>query len=196
MVPTVTALRATGDRVAVALDGAAWRTLPLSAVVEAGLGVGLQLDRASARSLALALRRLRAEEVAVRALARREHSRAALDAKLARVGVGGRVRDEVLARAERRGLVDDARFARRRALLLAERGTGDLLVLDDLVRQGVDEAVARVAVEDLPSEAERAAHIVERRGSSARTVRYLASRGFSDEALEPLIADLESRTLR
>ena len=192
----VTALRPTRDGVAVELDGVAWRTFPVAAVVEAGLGVGLDLDRVRARALARARRRLRAEHVVVRNLARREHSRASLDTRLARAGVSDAVRDDVLERAERVGLVDDTRFAERRARHLADRGAGNLLVLDDLVRQGVDGAAARAVVAALPAEAERAAGIVESRGLSARTLRYLVSRGFSGETLEPLIADIPSGALR
>jgi regulatory protein len=192
----VTALRPTRDGVAVDLDGVAWRTLPVAAVVEAGLGVGLHLDRVRARALARSRRRLRDEHVAVRALARREHSRASLVMRLARAGVSDPVRDEVLERAERAGLVDDARFAERRARDLADRYAGNLVILDDLVRQGLDEAAAGAAIAELPAEAERAAGIVERRGLSPRTLRYLVSRGFSEETLEPFIADIRSGALR
>ena len=192
----ITALRPTRGGVAVDLDGVAWRTFPVAVVVEAGLGVGLELDRPRARALARARRRHQGEQIAVRALSRREHSRASLDTRLERAGVGDTVRAEVLQRAERGGLVDDERFAERRARHLAERGAGDLLIVDDLVRQGVDEGVARTAVGDLSAEPERAAAIVERRGRSARTLRYLASRGFSEDALEPLIADIRSGALR
>ncbi|HEX6725345.1 MAG TPA: regulatory protein RecX [Gaiella sp.] len=192
----VTALRPARGGVAVELDGGAWRTFPVTVVVEAGLGVGSELDRGRVRALARARRRHRAEQVAVRALSRREHSRASLDARLGRAGIDDTVRAEVLERAERGGLVDDARFAEQRARQLAERGAGDLLIVDDLVRQGVDDAGARAAVGLLLAEAERAAAIVERRGRSARTLRYLASRGFSEESLEPLIADFGSGALR
>jgi regulatory protein len=195
-VAVVTALHPISDDVAVELDGVAWRTLPAAAVVEAGLGVGLALDRERARALARARRRLRAEQIAVRALARREHTRSSLERRLARAGVGDGLRDTVLERAERGGLVDDARFAARRARHLADRGAGDLLVLDDLVRQGVAETTARTAIAGLPAEAARAAAIVERRGLSVRTLRYLGSRGFSEESLEPLIADLGTGALR
>jgi SOS response regulatory protein OraA/RecX len=92
--------------------------------------------------------------------------------------------------------VDDARYAERRALHLAERGVGDLYVLDDLARQGIDDALAHEALSALEPERERAARIVEVRGASARTVRYLASRGFGEDTLEPLIAEVESRALR
>ena len=194
-VATITALHETNAGVAVVLDGAPWRTLPVDVVVEARLGVGLDLDRHRARALARALRHHRAEQVALRALARREYSRAALDERLARIGVPDADRREVIERAEGAGLVDDMRFAEGRAQQLAERGAGDLLVLDDLARQGIREETARAATAALEPEAERAARIVEARGASASTVRYLASRGFSEEALEPVIAEVESGAL-
>ena len=179
----------------VELDGARWRTLPADAVLEAGLAVGLELDRRAARALARALRRRRAEDLAVQALARHDRSRASLDARLARARVPAVERADVLARGERTGLVDDVRFAATRSRQLAERGAGDQLVLADLDRHGVDERVAREAVEALEPEADRMVRIVAIRGATARTLRYLASRGFGEEALEGLVAEVESRAL-
>jgi len=193
--PIVTALREVRGKVAVELDGAPWRTLPPEAVLEARLAVGRELDRLCARALARALRRQRAESVALRALARHDRSRASLDARLAGAGVAAAERQHVLGRAERSGLVDDARFAATRAHQLAERGFGDLLVLADLERQGVDEYVARDAVVALDPEADRAARIIARRGATPQTLRYLASRGFGEEALEAFVADIESGAL-
>ena len=195
MVAIVTALRPTRGGVTVDLDGVAWRTFAVAVVVESGLGEGLELDRPRARALARARRRHQGEQIAVRALSRRDQSRKSLDMRLERAGVGDTVRAEVLQRAESGGLVDDARFAERRARQLAERGAGDLSIVDDLVRQGIEEAVARTAVSKLANEAERAAAVVERRGRSARTLRYLASRGFAEDSLEPLISDIRSGAL-
>ena len=188
---TVTALRETPAGVAVELDGARWRTLPVDAVVEAALAVGIELDRERIRALAGARRRSRAEQVALRALARREHSRASLEGRLARAGVSERERRDVLDRAERSGLVDDARYAECRARHLADRGAGDRLVLEDLARHGVGEAVARAAVTRLDPEAERVARIAAARGASPTTIRYLASHGFAEELLEALVAEVE-----
>ena len=192
--PTVTALRRAGSRLAVELDGRPWRTLPVHVAVEAGLAVGVELDRARACALARLLRREQAESVAVRALARREQSRHTLESRLERAGVAPETRREVLGRATRAGLLDDARFANGRAEALARLG-GNLLVLDDLCRHGVDEATAHAAVASLPPEGERIARIVAARGATPRTLRYLAARGFSEESLESLVAEVESRAL-
>jgi regulatory protein len=192
---TVTALRARDGRVAVELDGRAWRTLSVSVAVEAGLAVGCPLEREQARTLARALRREHATAVAIRALARRERSRTELDQRLERAGVRDSDRRETVERASRAGLVDDARFAEARACQLADRGAGDMVVLDDLARHGVDDVVARDAVARLEPEIARAARLVEARGKTTRTLRYLASRGFAEESLEDLIAELENGAL-
>jgi SOS response regulatory protein OraA/RecX len=47
----------------------------------------------------------------------------------------------------------------------------------------------------LDQEAARAATIVARRGATPKTLRYLASRGFSEDSLEALVADIETRAL-
>ena len=188
---TVTALRVKGQCVAVELDGVPWRTLPIQVVVEAGLSAGLTLDRERARALARALRRQRAADVATRALSYRDRSRSELDARLAQAGVRDDDRRETLERAARAGLVDDVRFAEARGRMLADRNAGDQLVLDELARHGIEPDVARGAVSRLEPEAVRAARIVATRGRTARTLRYLASRGFAPESVEDLIAELE-----
>ena len=85
--PVVTALRARGPgRVAVELDGAPWRVVPLEAVYGAGLAVGGTLDRPTARTLGRELRRLGAQAVALRALRARDHTAASLEQRLAARG--------------------------------------------------------------------------------------------------------------
>jgi regulatory protein len=193
--PTVTALKERRGSVAIELDGAPWRTVPVAVAAESRLTLGCELDRERARSIGRALRRHRARDAAVRAVARRDHSRASLDARLERAGVRLRERGDAIDAATRAGLVDDARFAEARAKALADRGAGDLLVLGDLERNGVDDATAYAALATLEPEAVRASGIVASRGATARTLRYLATRGFSEDSLEGLVADLESRAL-
>ena len=75
-----------------------------------------------------------------------------------------------------------------RAEQLAERGSGDALIRDDLERRGLAADVVELALGALEPERERAARIAERRGRSVKTARYLASRGFGEDALEGIVA--------
>jgi regulatory protein len=187
-VRVVTALRAGGrDRVDVELDGAAWRTLPLEAVVRAGLTVGAPLDRVRARELARTSRRIRAFGTAGRALRRRDLSKEALDGRLERAGVAAADRRETLAALERAGIVDDERYAVGRAQALAQRGYGDAAIRWQLEQQGIQRAVVDAAVAELEPEAERAARIVAARGSSPSVARLLARRGFDAAVVEDVL---------
>jgi regulatory protein len=171
-------------RVAVELDGAPWRTLPVDVVARAGVAEGRELDRPALRLLRQELRRAEALAVAARALRRQDLSERGIAERLSRASVAPAAAEESLAVLARSGLVDDARFARTRADTLAERGYGDAAIRYDLDRRGVAPDVIEAALESLESEAERACRLVERRGPGPGTARYLASKGFGEEALE------------
>lgn len=182
--PTVTALRdARRGRVAVELDGAAWRTLPVEVVVRAELSEGRALDRPTLRRLRRELRRAEALALAGRALRARDLSRHRLAERLSAAAVAPAAVVESLDVLADAGLVDDGRFARSRAHALAERGYGDAAIEHDLERQGVAGELIKVALEELPDELERARRLVERRGHGVKTARYLASKGFGEEAV-------------
>jgi SOS response regulatory protein OraA/RecX len=180
-VPTVTRLRAVPrNRVDVEVDGAPWRVLPADVVVRAGLSEGCPLDRPTLRVVRRELRRTEALAVATRALRSRDLSRQRLAERLERAAVAPASAAESLATLERAGLVDEARVARARAQSLAERGYGDEAIRHRLAVEGLpDEAVT-----DLAPEAERARPLIDRRGPGPRTARWLASRGFGEEAVE------------
>ena len=127
-------------------------------------------------------------DLAIRALRFRDRTAAELDARLEQRGVGEAEREQALETLERIGYVDDERFARMRAEQLADRGSGDALIRDDLERRGVAADVVELAIGALDDERERAARIAERRGRGVKTARYLASRGFGEEALEGIVA--------
>lgn len=127
-------------------------------------------------------------DLALRALRSRDRTAAELEARLGQRGVGEAARQQALETLERIGYVDDERFARTRAQQLAERGSGDALIRDDLERRGLAADVVALALEALEPERERAAQIAVRRGRSLKTARYLASRGFGEEALDALVA--------
>jgi regulatory protein len=190
----VTALRARRPgRVAVELDGAPWRVLPADVVVGVGLAVGERLDRARLRSLRGELRRREALAAATGALRHRDLSSRALDARLARRSVAPHERAAALQVLERAGIVDDTRFGATRARTLAERGWGDAAIRADLERQSVSDELIGPALESLPPEIERARALILRRGGGAATARWLARKGFGEEAIEaaarPGIAD-------
>ncbi len=174
-------------RVAVELDGAPWRTLPVDVVARAGLAEGRILDRPALRLLRRELRRAEALAVAGRALRRQDLSARGITERLGRASVAPAAVEESLAVLSRAGLVDDARFARTRAGSLAERGYGDAAIGYDLRRQGVDPELVQQALESLEREGERARRLVERRGPGANTARYLASKGFGEEAVEAAV---------
>ena len=188
--PRITALRAPRPgRVAVELDGAPWRTLPLEVVVRVGLLVEEELDRPRLRLLRRELRRHETLAAAGRVLRHRDHSARELDRKLAHRGASAAERVSALETLERAGLVDDVRFAAERARILAERGWGDAAVRADLERQGVAAEVVAEAIQALEPERERAARLAARRGGGVRAARWLAARGFDADALEEVIAN-------
>jgi regulatory protein len=121
---------------------------------------------------------------ATRALARRDYSERGLRDRLRRSGVEDDELDDALEELRRVGLLDDERFAGRRARALAERGKGDRAIRFDLRRQGVDAELVEAAVAELEPERERAARIVERRGAGPKTARLLTGRGFDRDAVE------------
>jgi SOS response regulatory protein OraA/RecX len=183
--PTVTALRDDcRGRVAVELDGAPWRVLPVDVVARASLAEGRSLDRAALRLLRRELRRAEALHVAGRALRHRDLSLRLLAERLERADVPPVAAAESLAALERAGAVDDARVARVRAQALADRGYGDEAIRYRLLAEGLDDRLVGEALAELPGEAERAAPVIARRGTGPRTARYLAGRGFGEEALE------------
>jgi SOS response regulatory protein OraA/RecX len=188
-VRVVTALRAAGrGRVAVELDGERWRTLPLEAVVRAGLVAGGVLDRDRARTLARERRRLGALDVAAAALRRRDRSEHDVRLRLAQRGVGAAEREQAIGTLRRAGAVDDVRFASSRAASLAARGYGDAAINSDLERSGVPREEIAAALAGLDPEAARAVEHAERLGGGLRAACALARRGFGEDALEGLVA--------
>ena len=189
--PVVSGLRELpSGRVAVELDGARWRTVPAEVLVRVRLGVGEELDRPRARELARELRRARAVDTALRAVSRREQSTAELDRRLRQRGFAPGLREETLNRLEHVGLVDDERYAMRRAESLSERGQGDEAILWRLERDGVARETAAKAVAALPPELQRARLVVAAQGTGVRTARELARRGFGEDAVEEALGEV------
>jgi regulatory protein len=188
-VPRVTALRASGRRsVAVELDGLRWRTLPLEAVLRAGLAAGSELERQHVRVLARERRRLAALDAAVGALRHRDRSEQDVRTRLERRGVPAADRERALETLRAAGVLDDGRFAGGRAEGLARKGYGDVAIRHDLEGSGVAPDEIEAALASLPPEEERAREQARRLGGGLRAARKMARRGFAEEVVEAVVA--------
>ena len=134
-------------------------------------------------------------DAAARALTRRDRSEAGVLEALRRKGVAEEEAVEAVETLRRLGAVDDQRFAVAGAASLAERGYGDAAIAFRLEREGVSRELAERAVSALEPETERARQLVARRGATAKTARWLASRGFAQDAVEAAIAESEAAEL-
>ena len=127
-------------------------------------------------------------ELAYRALRVRDRSQRELDERLAARGVSEAAREEALATLRRTGLVDDRRFAERRASALAGRGAGNGLIRHELASAGVSEDLVEDALTALDPELERARSVVERRGAVRGPRATCAGRASATTSWGPLQA--------
>ncbi|MCY4454583.1 MAG: regulatory protein RecX [Immundisolibacterales bacterium] len=122
-------------------------------------------------------------------LARREHSRAELLAKLARSGHERAVAQGAVENLARQGLVCDARFAEAFIRSRIERGSGPLRIRRDLEARGVEPEVVDRFLDAQDEEWEGRARSARtkrfgaappgNRGEAARQSRFLLGRGFT-----------------
>jgi regulatory protein len=123
-------------------------------------------------------------DAAVRLLARREHTRVELTAKLARTAGPERAAATVAQLAEA-GLVNDRRFAEGLVAARLAKGYGPERIAYDLRRAGVDSDVAADVLAGVDPEAVEAA---QRRAVGARqgaeAARRLAARGFDVDGVD------------
>jgi len=134
-------------------------------------------------------------DAAARALARRDRSEAGVLEVLQRKGVAEDEAVEAVETLKRLGAVDDERFAEAGAASLAERGYGDSAIAFRLEREGLSRELTERAVSALEPETERARQLIDRRGATAKTARWLASRGFARDSVEAAIAKGEGAEL-
>ncbi len=121
--------------------------------------------------------------VALRALARREHSSKELRLKMRRRGVTESTVDEVLCKLQQEGLQSDERFTEIFVRSRIERGQGELRIRADLRNKGIFEADAdRFFPQDESHWNERAADVVRRRFLRSST-ELLARYQTTDEPL-------------
>ena len=96
------------------------------------------------------------------------------------------VRDAVVETLVSAAIVDDARFARERALALARRELGDFAIVADLEARGISAGLIAEAIGGLEPEPERAGRILSQQGATPRAAARLARRGFDEASLESI----------
>jgi len=138
-------------------------------------------------------------ERAVRLLARREHSRHELRAKLLRREQDEAAVDEVLAELADERLLSDQRFAEAYVRARYGQGHGPLKIRAELQQRGVDDSLAAPEVNAYADDWAALAVSVRRRrfgdGAPAdlrerqRQYRYLAGRGFTSEQIRHAFED-------
>ncbi|MCY4220364.1 MAG: regulatory protein RecX [Thiotrichales bacterium] len=124
-------------------------------------------------------------------LARREHARGELAAKLAAGGFGPEATERVLDALEAEGLLSEERFTEQFVRSRLDRGQGPRLIREALRQRGIAAAAAKEAVErDDAGWAERASQARSGRFGAAapadyrewaRQARFLERRGFTTE---------------
>ncbi|MGH8396732.1 MAG: regulatory protein RecX [Gammaproteobacteria bacterium] len=155
-----------------------------------------KLDGEDARDPA----RIRA--LAVKLLARREHSTQELTAKLATRGYEPHAVAAVIEALAARNLLSDARFVEEFVASRARRGSGPVKIRDELRRRGVDETLVETMLVEYQNQwlANASATRRKRFGSAlpedfaerARQARFLQQRGFSAEQIRQVLkGDIE-----
>jgi regulatory protein len=152
-----------------------------------------------------------AARAAVRALARRPHARGDLRRRLLQKQHPPAAVDAALERLADRGLLDEQRFAEHYAATRAQRGRGPARLLQDLLSQGVDRAIAERAIhvalaEEGFDEGTAVVQVARHRAAQLgqlpvqvrrrRLLAYLARRGFRGagvrEAVEQVVTGAQA----
>ena len=132
---------------------------------------------------------------ALKALARREHSRRELQAKLQPFAEDPDELEPLLDDLEKRGWLSEARFVEH-VTTVRRRRFGAARILHELREKGVSDAALAAAQSQLKdSEVEAARAVWKKKFGSlpttlaerAKQTRFLASRGFSAEAVHALL---------
>lgn len=137
-------------------------------------------------------RSLAARGIAI--LSRREHSRKELREKLLEYEEDTEKVEATLDEFEKKGFLSDERFAEALCRARSKR-YGNFRLAIELREAGVASEIATRAIESVPSEAERAKEIWERRFGSAaenekdrqKQIRFLANRGFSFDTIRRVL---------
>ena len=135
---------------------------------------------------------------ALQLLARREHSRAELQRKLATHAESPEELDQVLDTLQAERLLSDHRFAAQRVIMRAQR-YGDARLKQELLQRGIKEADIAAAMPEAGDEAERCRSVWSRKfdhlpltpEERGKQMRFLQYRGFSGDAIRRVLRGVE-----
>jgi regulatory protein len=168
---------------------------------------GMQLSEALVREIAEGEVRQECLDCGLKYLGSRLHSRAELRKKLIRREFGEPVVEGVLDQLARLGYLDDARFAKTKALAAAEhKHHGRRRAFVELLKAGVKKDVADAALEDVYSQADSlgvARELARKKLASLKRLEpmvarrrlagMLMRRGFDYETVRPVIDEVLGR---
>lgn len=194
----VTALRPTKrdpERVAVDIDGSFAFALPATLVADERIDVGEMLDGERVSSLLAADQASRATEAALIFLGYRPRSEKEVRDRLRRGGFEQDAIEHAIARLHEWRYLDDADFARRWVEnRTTHRPRGRRLLQQELRHKGIDNEIARDAIDDAELDETGAAEALARRrlpayaGDEPAAIRrrlgaYLARRGYGYDVI-------------
>jgi regulatory protein len=203
--PIITKLQPTRrnpNRRSVHLDGRFAFALNLNVVAKFRLREGQTLSPGQIDEIRQGEVRQEVFDAALKSLQLRLHSRAELKRKLARKEFGRDIIEQVLDDLARLGYLDDARFAKTKALAAAKhKHHGRRRAYVDLLKSGVKADVANAALDDVYSDAgdsAAAASLLARKhaprlrrldpqAARRRLAGMLQRRGFDYETIKPVI---------
>jgi regulatory protein len=183
------------------LDGSFAFGVNLNVVAQFRLREGMALSSDDVANIARGEVRQECFDRAIRLLEGRLHGAAELKKKLARHEFGDAVIDSVIADLQRMNYVDDARFARAKAVSVAQgKHYGKRRAYAELMRAGVKVDIARAALDEVYDATDPVAEaraLAERQAARLsrlepmvarrRLVGMLQRRGFDYEAIKPVV---------
>jgi len=196
------------NRRSVYLDGAFAFGCNVNVVAKFRLREGMQLTPEQVEQVQQGEVRQECFDAAMRSLESRLHSRAELRKKLMRKEWGGPVIDGVLDDLQRLGYLDDARFAKTKAMSAAQyKHHGRRRAFMELLRSGVKGDVADKALDEVYDKTDSTAVARELAAKQAtrlkkldplvarrRLVGMLQRRGFDYETIKPVVDDVLGNT--
>src|SRR5947207_9848815 len=207
LITQIVEARGKGQRRRVYLDGKFAFSLKLNVVARFRLREGMILSDQQIQEIEVGEVRQECLDRAMRYLSGRLHSTSELRRKLARQEYSAAMIDEVLEELQRLGYLDDARFAKTKALSAAQhKHHGPRRAMMELMRAGVKKDVAKEAVgevyesNDNVAEARRLAEKqaarlkkLDPQVAKRRLMGMLARRGFDYDAIRPVIEEVLGR---